>query len=29
MVEHDLRLADKDRSMADAGFEMPPALEDR
>ena len=29
MVEHDLRLAEKDRSMADAGFDVLPALEDR
>ncbi|MDR1508074.1 MAG: GDP-mannose 4,6-dehydratase [Synergistaceae bacterium] len=29
MVEHDLRLVDKDQSVADAGFDVLPALEDR
>jgi GDPmannose 4,6-dehydratase len=29
MVEHDLRLTDKDRSIADAGFDVPTSLEGR
>jgi hypothetical protein len=29
MVDYDLALVDRDQSIADAGFEVPSALEDR